>query len=227
MTAVSTWLAHSPVFGILDESTREELARHAIRKRFNKGERIAPYREVWPYLILVGSGTVHALKESPAGRSLNILQLKPGDLSWGTGFFVESAPNPVLLEAQGKVEVYLWSRDYMLPLLQENGRVMWELSILMIQRMLLVSDIVDELAFQPVKGRLSRMLLDLYGDKADEFVARDLTLDEMAALIGTKREMVSRLLYELADEGIIEINRTEFMISNRDMLRQYARQTKS
>lgn len=226
MTAVTTWLARSPVFGTLDKPEREELARQAIHKRYNKGECIAPQLETWPYLILVASGTVHALKESPEGRSLNILQLRAGDLSWGTGFFIESAPNPVLLEAQSVAEVYLWSRDYMAPFLQQNGRVMWELSALMIRRMLLVSDMVDVLAFQPVKGRLARMLLDLYGDKADEFVARDLTLDEMAALIGTKREMVSRLLYELADEGIIEISRTEFMIANRDRLRTYAQQTK-
>ncbi len=104
---------------------------------------------------------------------------------------------------------------------------MWELSSLMIRRMLVVSNIVEELAFHPVKGRLARMLLELYGDKADKFVARDLTLDEMAALIGTKREMVSRLLYELADEGMIEISRTEFMISNIDQLRQYAQRAKS
>ncbi len=108
MTSVLTWLARNPVFGILDESTREGLARQAIHKRFKKGEWVAPSGEIWPYLFLVGSGMVHALKESPEGRSLIVVQMKPGELYWGTGFFVESAPNPVLLEAQGPTDIYLW-----------------------------------------------------------------------------------------------------------------------
>lgn len=222
MSTLLTWLARNPVFGIFDDPTRAELAQHAIHKRFGKGEWIAPYGEPWPYLFLVGSGVVHALKESQEGRSLIVLQLKPGDLFWGMGFFVESVPMPVLLEAQSPTDVYLWSREFMMPLLHENGRVMWELSTLMVRRMLRASDIVEELAFQPVKGRLARMLLDLYGDTADEFVSRDLTLDEMAAFIGTKREMVCRLLYEFAEEGMIEINRTEFMIADRDQLMKFA-----
>lgn len=222
MTNLSTWLARSPVFGLLDESVRAELTHQSIHKRFGKGEWIAPYGEPWPYLFLVGSGSVHALKESQEGRSLIVLQLKAGNLFWGMGFFIESAPMPVLLEVQSPADVYLWSREYLVPMLHENGRVMWELSTLMVQRMMRASDIVEELAFQPVKGRLARMLLDLYGDTADEFVSRDLTLDEMAAFIGTKREMVCRLLYEFAEEGMIEINRTEFMIADRDQLMKFA-----
>ena len=52
-------------------------------------------------------------------------------------------------------------------------------------------------------------------------------LDEMAAHVSTKREMVCRLLYEFADEGAIEINRTEFMIVDREKLEGYSQQGKS
>ena len=52
-------------------------------------------------------------------------------------------------------------------------------------------------------------------------------LDQMAARVSTKREMVCRLLYEFADEGAIEINRTEFMISDRVKLEGYSQQGKS
>ena len=83
------------------------------------------------------------------------------------------------------------------------------------------SDIVEELAFQSIPGRLARLLIDRYGGE-DGPVARDLTLDDMAAHIGTTREMVCRALYRFADDGMIEITRTEFSFKDRDLLVQLA-----
>lgn len=135
---------------------------------------------------------------------------------------------PVMLQAQQASRVWMWRRDWLLPILWGNGRFSWELSRFMVARMQRASDMVEELAFQPVRGRLARLLLGHFGDEAlDDFVARDMTLDEMAAHVGTKREMVCRLLYQFADEGAIEISRTEFMISNRDKLEGYSQQAKS
>jgi hypothetical protein len=49
-----------------------------------------------------------------------------------------------------------------------------------------------------------------------------MTLDEMAARIGTTREMVCRQLYRFADQGAIQINRTEFMITDQGQLKKIA-----
>ncbi|MCB9444424.1 MAG: Crp/Fnr family transcriptional regulator [Ardenticatenaceae bacterium] len=220
-------LVHNPVFASLDVVDRAELARQAIRKQYRKGEWIVYHGDDWPYLFLVGDGLIHALKESSEGRSLIVLTLTEGEVFWGMSFFVDDVTMPVLLQAQADSTIYLWSREDMMPWLLGNGRISWELSRLMIQRMQRASEIVEELAFQPVRGRLARLLLGHFGEAVDEFVARDLTLDEMAARVGTKREMVCRLLYQFAEEGVIEINRTEFMITDRDLLQRYADSAKS
>lgn len=219
-------LANSPVFAHLAEHERDQLAQQATRKRYSKGEWIAPYGDPWPYLFITAGGSVHALKESSEGRSLIVLTLGPGDIFWGMAFFQEKAMMPVLLQAQTPCELYLWSREQMLPWLWENGRVSWELSRLMVQRMLRASQIVEELAFQPVRSRLARLLLERYGGTVGDYVARDLTLDEIAAHVGTKREMVCRVLYEFAEEGAIEISRTEFMITDRNKLKDHAQSAK-
>ncbi|MFH1632698.1 MAG: helix-turn-helix domain-containing protein [Chloroflexota bacterium] len=49
-------------------------------------------------------------------------------------------------------------------------------------------------------------------------MARDLTLDEMAARIGSTREMVCRALYRFADDEMIQITHTEFVFTNREKL---------
>jgi CRP-like cAMP-binding protein len=91
---------------------------------------------------------------------------------------------------------------------------------LMVQRMLHASEIVDGLAFQPVASRLARLLLEQY--PADQLAAeRHLTLDEMAAHIGSTREMVCRILYRFAAQGAIQINRTEFIFKDRQLLEKH------
>ena len=99
----------------------------------------------------------------------------------------------------------------------------WHLCQLMIKRMQLASEIVEELAFQPVMSRLAGFLLDISGKTEEEYIARDYTLDEMAARIGTTREMVCRHLYRFAEQGAIDINRTEFKIIDRGLLENQAK----
>ena len=93
----------------------------------------------------------------------------------------------------------------------------------MTSRMQQVSDVVENLAFRAVPGRLASLLLEHYSGSGDTPVARDMTLDQMAAHIGSTREMVCRALYKFADQGAIEINRTEFVISDESLLGNIAR----
>jgi CRP-like cAMP-binding protein len=89
--------------------------------------------------------------------------------------------------------------------------------------MQLASVILEDLAFHPVMSRLAGLLLEIFGDAEDEFMARDLTLDDMASHIGTTREMVCRHLYRFAEEGAIEIRRTELRITDRRFLEKLLR----
>jgi len=218
MTSLTEWLAKNPVFSFLPEKERAQIAQAAIPKKYAEGESLAAYGDVWPYLFLVTAGSIQAIKESSEGRSLIVLTLNPGELFWGLAFFEDAAALPVMLQAQEDSQVYLWSQEQMKPWLLANGRFSWELSRLAVRRMQRASIIVEELAFKPVASRLAGLLLDYYQDAADEPVPRSLTLDQMAAHIGTTREMVCRLLYRFSDQKLIHITRTEFVLNNRSGL---------
>jgi CRP-like cAMP-binding protein len=98
----------------------------------------------------------------------------------------------------------------------------WELCRLMIQRMQRASAIVEGLAFQPVSGRLARLLLNDFISVGDAAITRHMTLDEMAARVGTTREMVCRALYRFADKKLIDVTRTEFVLTDKNGLAQVA-----
>ncbi len=224
MDKINTLLVTNPIFGQLTDTQREAVAAHALVRRYHRGEFITLYGDEWPYLLLLGAGSVAGVKESREGRRLIVISLKPGDVFWGMAFFNPAAPMPVTLEALDDARVYMWPQETLLPILLQNSAALWELCRLMIARMQQASQIVEGLAFQPVASRLARLVLDRFGDSVGTPVARDLTLDEMAALVGTTREVVCRLLYQFSDEKLIHITRTEFVVTDRDGLVDLAEQ---
>jgi CRP-like cAMP-binding protein len=219
-------LPRNPIFSHRNELEKDKLVEMAITRSYLKGDWITYYGDIWPYLFIVESGMVTALKESSEGRSLIVVSLGHGEVFWGVSFFQQDAPMPVSLIADEESVVHLWSRDRLLPIMLQDGRMSWELARLMVKRMMRASDIVEELAFQPVTGRLARLLLDHFSGAIEDYVSRDITLEEMAARIGTTREMVCRQLYRFVDEGAIQISRTELMITDRNLLEEMAGKVK-
>lgn len=219
-------LAANEIFSWLSASDLEQLAQIATSRRYRRDEWLVLYDEPWPYLFWVENGLITALKESPEGRSLIIATINPGEIFWGTAFFNDESPMPVALVSSEPSKIHLWSRERLLPIMLRNGRMSWELSRLLVARMQHASEMVEELAFRPITGRLAHLLLERYGGEKGRPVARDLTLDEMAARIGSTREMVCRALYRFSDDGLIEITRTEFRFTAPEKLEELARKGK-
>ena len=211
-------LSKNQLFEKFSQTELECLIDSSVVKKYPKDEWITHYGSDWPYLFLVEHGQVTALKESPEGRSLVVITLVEREVFWGVGFFKEGIGMPVALVANQETRLRLWSREKLHPFMIENGRFTWDLAQLMAERMMRASQILEELAFQPVAGRLAHLLLDQFKDQSGDILSRDLTLDDMAARIGSTREMVCRHLYHFADKGAIQINRTEFKITDRSTL---------
>jgi len=60
--------------------------------------------------------------------------------------------------------------------------------------------------------------LERYSDDKDSHAARDLILDEMTDTIGTTCELVSKTFRRFANEGMIKINRVEFVFMDKVQL---------
>ena len=214
-------LRRNSIFQSIDETSMEEFARLSRSRDYQKGEFLCLQGDAWPYLFIIAHGIIKAHKESEEGRNLLVTTFYPGEIFWGLAFFEEQASMPVRLEAHESSRVYLWDRSQCLPLFLKHGALSWGICRLMVQRMLYASDIVEGLAFQPVASRLARLLLEEY--PPDHLsTERHLTLDEMAARIGSTREMVCRILYRFATQGAIQINRTEFIFKDRQLLEKQA-----
>ena len=76
-------------------------------------------------------------------------------------------------------------------------------------------DLVDDLALRSVQGRLAGLLLTLAESAARGDPPRPLTQAEMAARLGTVREVVSRSLRSLETAGVIRVNRGDIQVLDR------------
>ena len=211
-------LSRSPVFSCMTARELDILFDQALVRLYHKGQYITHAGDIWPFIFFLSKGSISAVKESMEGRSLVATTFMPGEVFWGVSFFHLELPMPVALIVDLQSSVLLWSREQILPVILGNGQISWEISRLMVSRMLRASEILEELAFQPVAGRLAKLLIDFPGQMTSGPIARSLTLDNMAARIGSTREMVCRLLQRFADEQLIKITRTEFEITDRDRL---------
>lgn len=214
-------LANAPVFSVLTPAERREAARMAFFRRYGKGDTIIHHGHVWKQALLVVSGTLRMVKRSPAGRILAAIALGPGQVFFAHSLF-DDGPAPASLEAETRASCYLWKAQALNQLIGSNPAALWEVSGALVGLMRRASDIIDDLAFQPLSRRLARLLLDSYGDAGLQPAPRTLTLDDMAARLGTTREVVCRLLYKLADDGLLTITRTEFLFQDRDGLTRLA-----
>jgi CRP-like cAMP-binding protein len=215
-------LAQRTPFSSLTKEELIDVMNLAISRKFQKGEFVTHCEDVWPYLLFVHTGEFHALKESGKGRSFVIEGFYLGDIFWGLALFENEKPNPMAIQAAMNGQLFLWHKDQIERIISDNPQFVWGLFGLLAKKMERASEIVEEMVFRPLPGRLANLLLDQFGDAVDNFVSRDLTLDEMAARIGSTREMVCKILYQFSGKGIIDIHRTELKINDRDGLQDIA-----
>jgi CRP/FNR family transcriptional regulator len=224
---MSSWgelLDQTEPFARMSEGSRRRLESLGSERSVPADAYIFHYGDRWPYLFLVTQGELEAVKTSVEGRSLVVLTLEPGNVFWGLTFFDDGTTIPVALRSLQDSAIVQWSREQILPFLLEDGEALWSLCGLLVRRMQQASTIVEDLAFQPVAGRIAKLLLAQHGKTGSTKIDRDLTLDDMAARVGTTREMVCRILYKFADQELIEITRTEYSIVDKGQLSKVAGQ---
>ena len=86
-------------------------------------------------------------------------------------------------------------------------------------RMLVV--MVEELSFFQVTNRLARLINQLPEEQLVGGSTQRITQDQMAARLGTVREVVARSLRELERSGAIQVKRRQIQIVDQEILSEW------
>jgi CRP-like cAMP-binding protein len=84
-------LKKNPVFASFTPPDLDELVRLGSTRSYRKGEKVILYGDVWPYIFLVGSGQIEAIKESGEGRNLRVASFGTGE-HFGDWLFFTKTP---------------------------------------------------------------------------------------------------------------------------------------
>jgi CRP/FNR family transcriptional regulator, cyclic AMP receptor protein len=161
-------------------------------------------------VFLIRHGLVKVSTVSARGQEITLRVYKSGDvfgeLCLCTGERQEQA---VALEDTDVVEIPV---ERFLTRLQQDPRVAIEFATTACERLAEAHERLRSIAVDPVLGRLVRALLMLATDLGDETpLGTELThhfaQDELAQIVGARREVVSTLLNRLRDKGFLSYSR--------------------
>jgi CRP/FNR family cyclic AMP-dependent transcriptional regulator len=216
LSELTEFLQSSPYFAGLDLPEIDSISGSVFEKKVGKGEVVTREGDEAEALYFVVSGAVKCYKTSEGGKEQIIRIVLPGD-SFNDVAVFDDGPNPASAEAMSAVLLYAIARRDMERILRDHPKVVANATTVLAARIRHYLELVEDLSFRQVIGRIARLLLDYAGDGTGP--RPRLTQQEMAAAVGTAREVVGRSLKTLHEEGAIKMERNRIVIVDREGLK--------
>jgi CRP/FNR family transcriptional regulator, cyclic AMP receptor protein len=220
-------LRQSPLFAGLDDEAAEALSAAMVENRLTRGEALFHEGDSGDRLYVVTDGKVKLGRRSSDGRENLLAILGPGQMFGELSLF---DPGPRSATATGVTDCTMQSlsHDELVPWLDGRPEVARGLLAQLAGRLRRANDVVADLVFSDVPGRVAKALLDLasrFGRVADDgvHVHHDLTQEELAQLVGASRETVNKALADFASRGWLRLEARSVVLLDVDRLKRRAR----
>src|SRR5262245_3678510 len=164
------------------------------------------------YVLIDGRVKIARIGSNGREQVLNVIQ--PGG-HFNTVPMFDGGPCPANAEALTDVTLLALPRDAMRRVVEQHPPLALALLKEFTGRLRHLVNLVDELALHTVQGRMAGLLLDQAEASERGEAAPPLTQAEMAARLGTVREMVGRTLKSFEALGLIRLDRGQITILDR------------
>jgi CRP/FNR family cyclic AMP-dependent transcriptional regulator len=212
-----------PYFSGLGSGELEAIRQLVFERSADRGELILMEDEPTQTVYFVVTGVVKAFKTSAEGKEQILCILRPGD-SFNDVSVFDGGPNPVSAIAMSRVRLYGISKADMETLLREHPGIALNIIKVLAGKVRHFVSLVEDLSFRHVTGRVAKLLLEYATNGSEEGKGKSprprLTQQDMAAMVGTAREVVGRSLKALEEEGAIKMERHRIAIVNREVLEE-------
>jgi CRP-like cAMP-binding protein len=216
------WLTRVPLFIRSCAATLATLDREIHVRSYDRGQSIFLEGHRPTGLSIVVGGLVRVYRMMEDGRVHVHHYLRPyATLNMIAA--LDGRPNPVSAEAVVESQVAWLSRGTLIDLMTRDTDLMQAcIRLLTLQNRDLVARL-DDLGFRTVPSRLARLLLHRGGFENEVNIPLDtLSQDEIAAVLGTSREVLGRALRQLYDLGLVRRDGRRYVIVDRAGLEKLA-----
>lgn len=216
---------------VFAELSREELAqisRESQRKLYKKSEIVFREGSIPRYLYAVLHGKIKVSQLGNDGREQIVHLIKSGDIMAHRAICAEDVFSGSAIAMEDS-SVLLIPKLLFLRLIGSNAKLGLRVLQLLAEELKDAELKITQMAQSSVKTRLAHTLLELirnYGFKSDRLTLNiSITRENLAAMAGTSRESVTRILHEFQESGIIKLKGRQIQIPGEERVKKFIRES--
>ena len=199
-------VAGIPLFHGLTPKLYDELSMIVVDQVVPRGQLIFSQGDEAVGLYVVISGRVKIFKLSPEGKE-QILHLFGAGEPIGEVAVFAGGKFPAHAQAMEESRLFFFPRPAFIDLIRKYPSVALNMLAVLSLRLRKFTSLIEDLSLKEVPGRLAAHLLYLgEGKKGIAEVNLDISKNQLASLLGTIPETLSRILARMTREGYIELS---------------------
>jgi len=207
-------------FASLDEAVLGELAQGMELYLYPRRTILFFQDDPCRGLYMLRKGVVKLFKVSPQGREL-IINIFRGSATFNEVPVFDDGLNPVNAAALEESEIWVLDKEVIRRALDAHPEMCRPVVLILSQNLRRLVTIVEEMSFYQITQRLARLLQQLAAERQENPSVTYPTQDQLAASLGTVREVLARSLRELERCGAIHVARRRISIVDAAILEQW------
>ncbi len=193
-----------PLFSMLTNDQAQAVADSVVKRRFRRGEIVVEHGRKSNTLFILLNGRARVLTSDSRGREVILAVLQPGDYV-GEMSLIDNEPHSATVRAEIQTDMLILGRAEFARCLPENSSLSYAIMRGLVHRLRQADRQIESLALLDVSGRVARTLLDMAEEQDGvQLIRNKVSRQDMAKIVGASREMVSRVMKDLEERGVIE-----------------------
>ena len=198
-------LSHVPIFDGLDENDKQDIARTALSREYQKGEMVYSAGEEGGRLYVLYTGRAKVFRLNPNGKEQVIRMVEPGDFIGELSLF-SSLPLSDNVQATKRTTMCILDGKELKALMARRADLAFKVMDELSRRLESAENRIEAISLGSVAQRVALALLDMAGGK--EELTLPMTKGDWASHLGMSQETLSRKLSSLQEEGLIALKGT-------------------
>ncbi len=203
-------LGQCELFSAFSTAARKKVLGFSRHCHFTAGQQLFAEGEPCQALYLLLDGAVKIHKVSAGGKEQVLRQLKPGQIFGAPPLFMPHGVYPATAVALGPSDLLCVPKDGLIRLLKEEPELMLKALGQVSQQAQFMVRLAESMSLASVPERLAEHLLALAraegGPRPGQVLQLAQSQSELAAQLGTVREVLGRNLHRLRKEGVLEVD---------------------
>ncbi|RUM33957.1 MAG: Crp/Fnr family transcriptional regulator [Desulfobulbus sp.] len=205
MTQKIEVIKRSLLFSGLESTMLQQVAALAQAKEFSKDDAVFFEGDDATGFYMVAEGRVKIFKMSPDGREQILHIFGPGE-PFGEVPVFHGQPFPANAVAMNKSTLLFFPRRDFVDLVTGTPALALSMLAMLSLRLRRFTSQIESLSLKEVPGRLAAHLIYLSEEQGrTDQVTLDIPKGQLASLLGTSPETLSRIFSKMSEEGVIQV----------------------